>query len=344
LLVLISLFEMQPLITFFKRTVGLLAIVLLCFGCSNVFLPALEYNPWQAIALPTESTVLDISFTSDRNHGWLVGTNNALLETTDAGKSWQAVNLDLGDQGYRLNSVSFSGQEGWVVGEPAVLLHTDDGGKSWAKVPLSAKLPGSPNTVIALGPQSAEMTTDVGAIYRTADGGSNWKAMVQSAVGVTRNISRSADGKYVAVSANGNFYSIWEPGLEAWQPYNRNSSRRVQNMGFAPDGRLWMLARGGQVQFTKSTSVDDWEDAKNPEAASSWGFLDLAYQTSEQVWVSGGSGTLLYSPDGGQTWRKDRATENIPSNLYKIVFLTPEQGFILGQRGTLLRYEPSQAA
>ncbi len=334
---------MQFLLNLSKRLVALCALALLCFGCGNAFLPSMTFNPWQVVSLPTQSTLLDVAFTSDRNHGWLVGSNSSLLETQDAGKSWQAVDLDLGEQKYRLNAVSFSGQEGWVVGEPALMLHTNDGGDSWENIPLSARLPGSPNTITALSTSTAEMTTDVGAIYRTTDGGQNWKALVQSAVGVIRNIARSSDGNYVAVSAKGNFYSIWKPGMEAWEPHNRNSSRRVQSMGFAPDGRLWMLTRGGQLQFSKTTGVDEWEEPINPEMSTSWGFLDLAFRTPEELWISGGSGNLIYSPDGGSNWQKDIPLEDVPSNLYRVVFQTPEQGFIIGQRGTLLRYDPTLA-
>jgi photosystem II stability/assembly factor-like uncharacterized protein len=235
---------MHSLFKLWQRVVVLLAVVVLCFGCSTV--ASLDKNPWQVINLPSEANFQDINFTDDGQHGWLVGSKSTILETKDGGSSWQPLALDLDDQRYLFSSVSFKGQEGWIAGEPSILLHTDDGGKSWEQIPLSAQLPGKPNTIVALGPNSAEMTTDVGAIYRTQDGGKNWKAMVQEAVGVLRNIARSADGKYLAVSAKGNFYSTWEPGQEAWQGHNRNSSRRVQNMGFGKDGRLWMLARGGR--------------------------------------------------------------------------------------------------
>lgn len=334
---------MPSLSTFLKRIVTLVTVAVLCLGCSSRFyLSSVPSSPWQVVALSTQSTLLDISFTRDPMHGWLVGSNNAMLETTDGGKTWQDRTPDFGEQKFRLTSVSFAGDEGWVVGQPSLMLHTLDGGQSWSIVPLSSRLPGAPNTITALGTQSAEMTTDVGAIYQTQDGGLNWKAMVQAAVGVTRNISRSVDGAYVAVSSKGSFYSVWEPGLEAWIPHNRNSSRRVQNMGFAPDGRLWMLARGGQVQFTKSTNIDEWEEAQNPEAATSWGLLDLAYRTPNELWITGGSGNLLCSLDGGKTWLKDRTVEDVPSNLYKIVFASPDQGFILGQQGTVLRYQSQE--
>jgi photosystem II stability/assembly factor-like uncharacterized protein len=333
---------MSHLMRTLKQTVILLAIALFCVSCSKV--PSLSYNPWQVITLPTESTLQDIGFTGDPNHGWVVGSNATILETKDGGKTWQKVELELGEQNYRLNSVSFAGEEGWIAGQPGIMLHTTDGGKSWSRIPLSEKLPGEPNTILALGSQSAEMSTTIGAIYQTKDAGQTWQALVQEAVGVVRNISRSEDGKYVAVSARGNFYSTWEPGQTAWVQHNRSNSKRLQNMGFGKDGRIWLLARGGQVQFSSAEDSEAWEETKYPELSSGWGLLDLAYRTTEEIWLVGGSGNLLCSFDGGQTWQKDQEIEDVPSNLYKVVFVTPEQGFIIGNNGVLLKYEESEQA
>jgi photosystem II stability/assembly factor-like uncharacterized protein len=41
---------------------------------------------------------------------------------------------------------------------------------------------------------------------------------------------------------------------------------------------------------------------------------------------------------------KKIARWRIPSNLYKIKFVTPDRGFIIGQRGVLLKYEGSSSA
>ncbi|MEC4982667.1 MAG: photosynthesis system II assembly factor Ycf48 [Oscillatoria sp. PMC 1068.18] len=321
-----------------KQIVIIFAVTLLTVGCSQV--PSLSYNPWEVISLPTEAVFSDIAFTEDFDRGWLVGSKAALFGTTDGGNTWEEKNLNLGDEKVSFTSVSFAGEEGWVSGKPSILLHTQNGGETWERIPLSEKLPGSPYNVEALGNNSAEMTTDLGAIYETKDGGRTWKALVEGAVGVARNISRSQDGKYVAVSAKGNFYSTWEPGQSQWTPHNRNSSRRLQSMGFGKDGRIWLLARGGQVQFSAENDFENWEDPINPEFSTSWGLLDIGYRTPEEIWVAGGSGNLLCSLDGGETWLKDREVEEVPTNLYKIIFLTPEKGFVLGQRGYLLKYNP----
>ena len=325
-----------------KQIAIFLVVSLFCISCSQI--PSTTTNPWQVLTLPTEAIFADIAFTDDSNHGWLVGTKATLFETTDGGDSWSEKVIDFGNEKISFSAVSFFGEEGWIVGKPSVLLHTDDGGASWSRIALSSKLPGSPDGIIALAANSAEMVTDLGAIYKTTDGGQNWKALVEGAVGVARNIERSADGRYVAVSANGNFYSTWKPGQTEWTPHNRNSSRRLQNMGFSLDGDLWLLARGGVVQFSHTGEEGEWGDAIYPEFSGSWGLLDIGYPTTNEVWVAGGSGNLLYSPDGGETWQKDREVEDIPSNLYKVIFESPEQGFVLGERGVLLKYEPSSDA
>ncbi|PSB05020.1 photosynthesis system II assembly factor Ycf48 [Merismopedia glauca] len=329
------------MVRYLKQILVVFLALFLCTSCNG--LASLPNNPWKVLNLSTEANILDLAFTGDSQHGWAVGSDSAFFESTDGGESWEPRNLELGEQKYRLNSVSFSGDEGWIVGEPAILLHTDDGGKSWSRISLSNKLPGAPNRVLALGSDSAEMSTTVGAIYRTSDEGKTWKALVAEAVGVVRNISRSPSGEYVAVSAKGNFYSTWIPGQKAWTPHNRNSSRRVENMGFTTDGRLWMLARGGQLQFSVPGEDENWEKAQYPEVSTSWGLLDLAYRSPDEVWLAGGSANLLCSFDGGKTWKKDTAVQDVASNFYKVTFLSPERGFVLGQRGVILKYNPAAA-
>ena len=330
---------MNLLLQKLKQIVVIFAVCIFCISCSQV--ASTNTNPWKIMNLPTEAIFADVAFTDNPDRGWLVGTQASLFETKDGGETWEQKSLNLGDEKVSLSAISFNGKEGWIVGEPSILLHTDDGGDSWSRIPLSAKLPGAPYSIIALGDATAEMVTNLGAIYKTVDGGKNWKALVEGSVGVARNIHRSPDGRYVAVSAKGNFYSTWEPGQTEWTPHQRTSSRRLQNMGFNQEGNLWLIARGGVVQFAQSQDLEDWGEAVYPEFATSWGLLDVAYRTPEEIWLSGGSANLLRSPDGGQTWEKDREVEDIPSNFYKIVFINPDKGFVLGERGTILKYEPA---
>lgn len=55
------------------------------------------------------------------------------------------------------------------------------------------------------------------------------------------------------------------------------------------------------------------------------------------AYACGGSGSLFKSLDGGRSWKRDKATDNVAGNLYAIKFFS-NNGFILGNDGILLRY------
>ena len=307
-------------------------------GCVSTGLPAASASPWQPVDIHTKSNPLAVAFT-DSQHGFLVGSNRLILETDDAGASWEERALDLpAEENFRLISVDFSGDEGWIVGQPGLLLHSTDRGQSWSRLFLDTKLPGEPYLVTALGRSSAELATNVGAVYRTRDSGNSWQAEVEDAAGAVRDLRRSADGRYVSVSGLGNFFATWNPGEGVWTPHQRVSSQRLQAMGFQPDGGLWMLARGAQLRFSAdANSADDWSKPIIP-ITNGYGYLDMAWDPSGAIWAGGGSGTLLTSADGGKTWRKDPVGAQQPTNFSRIAFLPDGKGFVLGERGSLLRW------
>jgi photosystem II stability/assembly factor-like uncharacterized protein len=66
-----------------QRIFALLIVVFLCIGCSKV--PSTVSNPWAIISVPTDSKLLDIAFTDNSQHGFLVGGDATLLETANTG-------------------------------------------------------------------------------------------------------------------------------------------------------------------------------------------------------------------------------------------------------------------
>jgi len=324
-----------------QRLLPSLLAVLLALGlggCVTTGLPTAQTSPWQPVPLDTRSNPLDLAFTDDR-HGFLVGSNRLILETNDGGASWAERALDLPpEENFRLISIDFNGDEGWIAGQPGLLLHSTDGGRNWSRLFLDTKLPGEPYLITAEGKASAELATNVGAIYSTRDGGNSWQAKVSDAAGAVRELRRSADGRYVSVSGLGNFFSTWNPGQDTWQVHQRVSSQRLQSMGFQPNGDLWMVARGAQIRFNS--------DAADPEAwgkaiipiTNGYGYLDMAWDPRGDIWTGGGSGTLLVSHDGGKSWQKDPVGGEQPTNFTRISFSRDGKGFVLGERGSLLRW------
>jgi len=307
-------------------------------GCVTTGLPMTAASPWQPVPLDTRSNPLDLAFT-DARHGFLVGSNRLIMETDDGGAHWQERALDLPeDENFRLLSIDFRGNEGWIVGQPGLLLHSDDAGQSWSRLFLDTKLPGDPYLVTALGPQQAELATTVGAVYATTDAGTNWQALVSDAAGAVRDLRRADDGRYVSVSSLGNFFATWDPGQPAWQVHQRVSSQRLQSMGFQPDGALWMVTRGAQLRLNPDLADQEaWSKPIIP-ITNGYGYLDLAWDPAGDLWTGGGSGTLLVSSDGGKSWQKDPVGAEQPSNFTRILFTPDGKGFVLGERGSLLRW------
>jgi len=274
-------------------------------------------------------------------------------------------NLDPDEEiNYRFTKVSFKDGEGWIIGKPAILLHTRDGGASWERIPLSPKLPGDPYGIVALGPGKAEMSTSAGAIYVTENAGRNFKAQVQETIDATLNrvsssgvqgasyfsgsinsIQRDQDGSYLAVSARGNFYLTWKPGDEFWVPHNRETSRRITAMGFVKDRMkdgLWMTTAGGEISKTPTGDVDtqliNIPFEKVQIRSGGYGLLDVAFlPDGKNAYACGGGGTIFKSADGGESWVKDKAADDLPTNLYKLKFFPDGSGYILGSSGILLR-------
>jgi len=324
---------------------------------------------WEKVDLPIDTVLFDLDFVKDDpNHGWLVGAKGTFLETVDGGKTWVPrafANLDPDEElTYRFENISFSGNDGWVIGKPAIMLHTKDGGKSWLRVPISPKLPGEPTLIVALGPDMAEMTTSSGAVYLTDNGGRNWKAQVKETIDSTLNrtissgisgasyftgsiigVIRDNDGSYLAISRRGNFFLTWKPGQEFWIPRARDTSRRIQAMGFIEgDSKkgVWMSTKGGGLSFANKEidfeSVNSFEFTNSNIKTGGYGILDVAYRNKEELWVACGGGTLYKSLDGGKSWEKQE-NEKLAANLYKIKFFNSKLGFALGSNGVLLKYK-----
>ena len=328
----------------------------------------IKNKKWEQIEIPVDTVLFDLDFVKDDpKHGWLVGSKGTFLETTDGGKTWiprTFANLDQDEElTYRFENISFSGNDGWVIGKPAILLHTKDGGKSWLRVPVSPKLPGEPILITALGPDTAEMTTSAGAIYTTNNGGRNWKAQVKETIDSTLNrtissgvsgasyftgniigVIRDKTGKYLAISSRGNFFLTWQPGQEFWIPRARETSRRIQSMGFNDNDLekgLWMSTRGGGLSFTATTpefdSINNFDFASSDIRTGGYGILDVGFRNKEELWAACGGGILYSSLDGGKSWKKEEE-DKIVGSLYKIKFFNPDLGFVLGSNGVLLRY------
>ena len=304
-----------------------------------------DNSPWETIQFEDQSNALDIDFI-DNNNGFLVGTNKLIMESNDGGATWEKRNLDISsEENFRLLDIDFKGNEGWLIGQPSLVMHTVDAGKNWTRLSLGNKLPGQPFLITTVDNGIAELATTAGAIYQTADNGESWNAKVVDASGSggVRDLRRTGDGGYVSVSSLGNFFSTLDNESDNWVAHQRASSKRVQSIGFNPDGKLWMLSRGAEIRFNNdSNDLESWTKPIIP-ILNGYNYLDMGWDPKGGIWAGGGNGTLIVSKDNGKTWNSDPVASALPTNFIKIIFLDKngfdnEKGFILGERGYILKW------
>ena len=327
---------------------NLLITILLCLvlnGCSSTGVKLSDISPWETIQFEDQANTLDIDFIND-NKGFLVGSNRLIMETNDGGKTWEKRSLDISsDENFRLLDIDFKGEEGWLIGQPSLVMHTTDEGQSWTRLSLGNKLPGQPFLITTVDKNIAELATTAGAIYQTKDSGETWEAKVVDASGSggVRDLRRTSDGNYVSVSSLGNFFSTLQKDSDTWVAHQRASSKRVQSIGFSPEGNLWMLSRGAEIRFNEDNNdLESWTKPIIP-ILNGYNYLDMGWDPNGDIWAGGGNGTLIVSDDGGKSWKSDPIASNLPTNYIKILFINKNdlkttKGFILGERGYILRW------
>ena len=303
-----------------------------------------ESSPWETIQFEDQSNALDIDFI-DNNHGFLVGSNRLIMESRDGGKTWDKRSLDIpAEENFRLLDIDFKGSEGWLIGQPSLVMHTNDEGKNWTRLSLG-KLPGQPFLVSTIDKGVAQLATTSAAIYETSNSGETWEAKVSdpSEQGGIRDLRRTSNGDYVSVSSLGNFFSTLDSKSDTWIAHQRASSKRVQSIGFNPNGNLWMLSRGAEIRFNEdSNDLESWTKPIVP-ILNGYNYLDMGWDPNGDIWAGGGNGTLIVSKDDGKTWNSDPIASDLPTNFIKIQFLEKDEldyakGFILGERGYILRW------
>ena len=134
-----------------------------------------DYDIVAQIALG--GSLYDIHF-ADPGCGWAVGSDGAILHTTDGGQNWQMQESGLDAE--LSHVVALDCQNAWVSGDFEGLLHTTNGGAEWRSIELSpdhtcgaVAFPQTQDGWV-VGRSEVDGST---TIFHTTDGGNTWDAL-----------------------------------------------------------------------------------------------------------------------------------------------------------------------
>ncbi|MCG9134855.1 hypothetical protein J5I95_24620 [Candidatus Poribacteria bacterium] len=168
---------------------------------------------------PLRANLMGIQMINETT-GFIAGSENTILKTTDGGESWvgSSERARVGETRNNLEGLWFvSETTGWIIGSFGTLLQTTDGGTNWTK-----QDPGFDNNLFGIyfvDENTGWISGQEGLILHTSDGGANWTqqktesiddlhditfvdAMVGWAVGGYNTILHTSDGGKTWTASN----------------------------------------------------------------------------------------------------------------------------------------------
>lgn len=141
----------------------------------RIFRQADSKSPWVAVKSPTESTLTRVHFL-DAQNGLIVGHDQVILRTADAGKTWKQVFSDAAAETPLFDVVQLDATRAFAIGAYGLFLETVDGGTTWSsRFILPEGEDRHLNAIAKLADGTLMIAGEAGTILRSTDAGATWQ-------------------------------------------------------------------------------------------------------------------------------------------------------------------------
>jgi photosystem II stability/assembly factor-like uncharacterized protein len=266
--------------------------------------------------------------------GWAGGADPYLLKTTD-GRNW-------------INHTPMSGvgvidlvdaQRAWVLS--ADLQRTTDGGTSWT----SYALPSGASDMDFVNPTTGWLAGGSN-IFRTTDAGQTWTTQYTNGDGFSMRRVSFVDTQHGWVLATRSYDRLplhTTDGGATWSQaaafgfgwYTPDMSFVDATHGWGVDGVYDPYFPWGRVSRTTDGGAT-WQPVR--EETKVYNAVD--FLNTQEGWVVGSYGLILYTTDGGTTWLTRQDPSRI--NLRGVHAAGPGQAWIVGDGGLILHYSVTE--
>ena len=259
---------------------------------------------WNRSELRLESDLTDLHF-FDEEHGWAVGQNGLIANTTN-GKDWELQVSKV--PGLALTSVNFVNEKvGYVVGENETILSTRNGGRQW-KVIKGGKLVsgiGDDETTMFNSVQFLDEETGFVAgirvfpnektqksvIMKTEDGAQTWISQETGQEDILEDIHMLNKDTGWAVGENGIILHTKDGGV-TWEKQISGTEETLRSVRFASEKVGWAV--GGEFGVGVTTSTTDggqtWILKETKQKMMKVHALNI-----QHVWLAGSTGLIMKS-------------------------------------------------
>lgn len=290
------------------------------------------------------------AFVLNADNAWVAGGRGLVLRLTNSGQDIEMQETGIQRAIYEIDFASET--DGVAVGQDGLVLTTTDGGENWNEVvvelPLQDWQVAQPHYfAVSRGADAAHIWAvgPVGAMIRSQDGGETWENRSLWCDMMFENFASAdpaTDPSYTGprlnpcdVTLNGVSFPT---NMDGWM---------------AGEFGIVLRTRDGGVTWERQRNVSDLPKYTRPELSEEEAMrqripplyledlflIDVDFRNGEEGYVTGESGTLLWTKDAGETWT------NIPSGSFNTllsVSTASESGgtdFATGILGTMAKVE-----
>lgn len=242
-----------------------------------------------------------------------------------------------------LNAISFANNSnGWVAGDRGVLARSRDGGLNWTPVKISpsANFMGIFFYDRRLG-WAVGNEEGAGLVMRTDDEGDSWtiaarlRTFQSTALHSVRFVDERRGWVSGEIQHDGLSQGIilaTDDGGHNWNPqYFGVGGTGIYALKFLDSQRGWAV--GHNVILRTEDGGKHWFEQLYRDKS----FFGVEFLNARDGWVVGGSGTLLHTTNGGETW----VSKQLPPKyndlwLSSVRFVSSMRGWIAGDNGVIL--------
>ena len=220
----------------------------------------------------------------DRDHGWAVGHDSAILRTTDGGATWELVNWAPEDESPFFDVWFSDADNGVAIGAYGAYYETTDSGASWSSRWISDddwhlhKIAHADNGTLYI-------AAEAGSVYRSDDNGENWLTLPSPYEGSFFGVLPVGGESVLLFGLRGHLFRSDNAG-ESWQEIDTGTVAMLNDAIRLEDGTILIVGLGGAVLI----SSDNGNTFELHPQASRRGISTV---------VDTGDGTLLLVGDFG---------------------------------------------
>jgi photosystem II stability/assembly factor-like uncharacterized protein len=277
--------------------------------------------------------------------GWAGGADPYLLRATD-GRTWTDYRALSGVGGIDL----VDAQHVWVLS--ADLQRTTDGGASWNFFAV----PSGASDMDFVNPTTGWLV-GAASIFRTTDGGQTWTTQYTNSDGFSLRRVSFVDTQHGWALGSHPYWGQSQPdrlllrttdGGADWSPvavfgfgnYSPDMSFIDATHGWGIDGTYDPYFPWGSISRTTDGGAT-WQLVCAPGLTCQAGvYSAVDFLNTQEGWVVGASGLILYTTDGGTTWLTRQEPSRI--NLRGVHAAGPGLAWIVGDGGLILHYSVTE--